>query len=289
MKILILIDRLNWAYHSIANGLMKYNPYDDVELETMHIKHNVEAIKARYKKYDRYLVMGWQNYTDVAFIPKHKTMVGIHGHHAWDNRKTTPDNDVEPPDELVMLLNKFKAVNAVSQRLAVLFGSAGVKKVAFTPNGVDTEVFKPGPGRNGRPFTVGCACTHKHDWRKGVNEFITPACKEAGVELKVAWQDRKPEEMPKFYHEIDSYVCASSSEGMSISVLEAIASGLPIITTNVGDNWNHGGVYYVDRNVDHITMTLRQLDGLQSVLAIGDPKQFSWKTRARAWIDFLIS
>ena len=35
---------------------------------------------------------------------------------------------------------------------------------------------------------------------------------------------------------MDLYVCCSSSEGMSNALLEAMASGLPAVVTDVGDN-----------------------------------------------------
>ena len=40
--------------------------------------------------------------------------------------------------------------------------------------------------------------------------------------------------MPKFYNKLDIY-CASSSEGFSLSVLEASATGIPVISTKVED------------------------------------------------------
>jgi glycosyltransferase involved in cell wall biosynthesis len=43
-------------------------------------------------------------------------------------------------------------------------------------------------------------------------------------------------EPERYYRAIDVYVCASEVEGMSNSVLEAMASGIPVIATNVGGN-----------------------------------------------------
>ena len=104
MKLLVLIDRYNWAYHSITKGLLKYG---GVPFDTMPIKGNAKAIKKAHKKYDRFLVMGWQNYEYVKFLPKSETLVGIHGHHAWDKRMTTPEKDVEPPTKLMKFLDKI--------------------------------------------------------------------------------------------------------------------------------------------------------------------------------------
>ena len=40
--------------------------------------------------------------------------------------------------------------------------------------------------------------------------------------------------MPDYYQQIDCYVCASLHEGTPNPVLEAMASGLPVISTDVG-------------------------------------------------------
>ena len=44
------------------------------------------------------------------------------------------------------------------------------------------------------------------------------------------------EDVPALLGCMDAYVCGSASEGMSNALLEAMAAGLPIIATNVGDN-----------------------------------------------------
>lgn len=44
------------------------------------------------------------------------------------------------------------------------------------------------------------------------------------------------EDVPALLKAMDVYVCSSDSEGMSNALLEAMAAGLPIIATDVGDN-----------------------------------------------------
>jgi glycosyltransferase involved in cell wall biosynthesis len=43
-----------------------------------------------------------------------------------------------------------------------------------------------------------------------------------------------PEEMPRYYHEADVYVQTPSIDNMPLSVIEAFASGLPVVSTAVG-------------------------------------------------------
>ena len=44
------------------------------------------------------------------------------------------------------------------------------------------------------------------------------------------------EDVPAMLAGMDAYVCSSESEGMNNALLEAMAAGLPIIATDVGDN-----------------------------------------------------
>ena len=44
------------------------------------------------------------------------------------------------------------------------------------------------------------------------------------------------EDIPEILLSMDGYICASYTEGFSNAILEAMASGLPIIATNVGGN-----------------------------------------------------
>lgn len=276
MKILVLIDRKNWAYHSIAKGLKKYGT---VDFDVLPIKGGKDKIKKVYKKYDRFLVMGWQCFGEVDFLPKRDTLVGIHGHHAWDGGKTTPEKDVEPPRQLMDFLQSFAGVNAVSERLCKLFPFA-----KYTPNGVDTELFKPPAEYRGISDVVGTTYTSKHDWRKGVTEFIAPACKLVGMKLKAAKANVSLEKMPTYYNSINTYVNASSSEGMSLGILEAISCECPVIST-----WPcEQHVHRVERTVEAIADAL-----INARLVVWDnatiEKLWSWKVRAKAWSDFLVS
>ena len=77
---------------------------------------------------------------------------------------------------------------------------------------------------------------------KGLEGVIKPAVSELknegyNVELKVADSTIKvmtQEEMPDFYNSIDLYICASKSEGTPLTILESMAMGIPIISTDVG-------------------------------------------------------
>lgn len=301
MKILILVDKPNWAYHSIAKSLCKHNADESCFLNVISIKNGVDKIKREYKKYDLFYVMGFQTYKKIEFLPKNKTMVGIHSCHSWDNKKTTPTNIVKPDKTTVAFLNTFLRVNAVSKYLYDLFNEAGVERLYYTPNGVDSKLFVPHDNlREG--FTVGYSGTKTHDWRKGISEFIIPAAEKAGVKVNLAMRvkgDTIPlEEMPAFYNTLDAYICASASEGFSLSVLEAASCGVPIISTRVTGctelvvDCENG--LFVDRDVDDIVEKINMLKNDQYARWMGAnmrmhiEKYHCWSKKIDNWINFFL-
>ena len=302
MRVLLLTDKKRWAFDSIAQSLVKYNPRKDVDLSILHIKSDLATIRKKHAKYDRVLVMGWQNYDVVKFLEPSRTFIGLHSHHSWDDRKTTPETDVNPPASLIENLSRFAKVNAVSKRLYDLFKRNGLSNIWYTPNGVDSQMFVPDSHDPQNPFRIGYSGSKAHDWRKGVSEFIIPSAKAAGVETSLAMlstDDYVPlDEMPKFYRSIDCYLCASSSEGFSLSVLEAASCGKPIITTKVGgtDELMQDGVngFIVPRNVEAMAEKIRSLKDdpqLYRSMSISMRKHvvdhWCWSKRAVDWINFL--
>lgn len=59
--------------------------------------------------------------------------------------------------------------------------------------------------------------------------------RRVGIGGRVRFTGRR-DDIPDLLACMDAYVCSSVSEGMSNAVLEAMAAGLPIIATDVGDN-----------------------------------------------------
>lgn len=75
--------------------------------------------------------------------------------------------------------------------------------------------------------------------QKGIASVIRPACAVAGVPLVEAEYGASrldPDAMPDFYRKASVYLCASLYEGASNSVMEAMASGLAVIATDVGNH-----------------------------------------------------
>jgi glycosyltransferase involved in cell wall biosynthesis len=168
------------------------------------------------------------------------------------------------------------------------------------------DIFKPENENfnSGDSFTVGYSGSEKHDWRKGITEYIVPACKKAGVQLKlvmpVEGQYVPLTEMPGFYNSIDAYLCASTSEGFSLSVLEAASCGRPVISTRVGGSEelikDGENGFLVDRTIEAMVEKLVLLKNNKDMtIEMGRRgreiamESYSWEIRAEDWYNFILS
>lgn len=59
--------------------------------------------------------------------------------------------------------------------------------------------------------------------------------RDEGIADRVRFAGRR-DDVPALLAGLDAYVCNSASEGMNNALLEAMAAGLPVIATDVGDN-----------------------------------------------------
>lgn len=151
-----------------------------------------------------------------------------------------------------LALHRAHAVTAVSQFVADLIandlGYEGAVRVI--PNGIDTEKFVPRRSRAERP-TIRVLFSGNLSRRKGAHLLPEIAQRlPAGVEVWCATGLRggmraftrdnlkllgrvPPDAMPILYQEVDLLLLPTAREGLSLAVAEAMASGLPIVASNV--------------------------------------------------------
>lgn len=144
------------------------------------------------------------------------------------------------------------------QALRPLAGS----RVVYVANGVDTTRFHPAPSRTAGPPVVLFAGTLTP--RKGVLDLIEASQnlrgegvdhvlrlaggtsddgREAELEVRTAAEEAgaellgplPPDRMPDVYAAADVFCLPSWWEAMPLTVLEAMAAGLPVVATTVGD------------------------------------------------------
>jgi len=319
-KVLIVIDKHGWSYDTIARGLVKHNPNADLVFDIVGGNEESEFIERHHGQYDLVFAIGWtlvmskkhkHHYRDLMpFLDRDKLITGIHSHRSWDDYLSLPDADRDPPGELVQRLSKLKGINIISRRLFRIFSEAGLSNIVLTENGVDATLFTPArPVNTDRrtPLVIGFSGSTeiaKHDRLKGFSEFILPLCGIPNVEVKVLGgkgeHQVKREDMPSLYNQIDLYICASTSEGFSQSVLEAAACGRGVISTRVGGcedliTEHHNG-YFIRRDREQISSLVRRLESdRQLVRSLGEnnravvEERSAWDVRVREWLRFIES
>jgi sugar transferase (PEP-CTERM/EpsH1 system associated) len=202
--------------------------------------------------------------------------VRVHGEHGWDSndpdgrsRKCRLIRRVYRP-----FVHRHIALSKHLRDYLVDAIGVPNERVAQIYNGVDTQRFRPHDGV--REPLAGAPFGDEHLWRVGTvgrlhaikdqlllaRAFIRalqlqPAARErlrlviAGdgpmrgqvqqclADAKVddlAWLAGEREDVPQLLRSLDAFVLPSRAEGISNTILEAMATGLPIVATDVGGN-----------------------------------------------------
>ena len=220
-----------------------------------------------------------------------KYVTGIRSHISWD---------FLDPEELGHYLDlHYQQTHVVSERLYAAL-APHVANLHVVTHGVDGQRFQP-VSRSGTPgqLRLGWAGNRRSP-AKGFEEFIAPLGELPGIEIvHCGFVDgnRAVDAMPAFYADLDAYVCASSSEGSNNSILEAAATSLPIITTDVGtvgEFLQHDvSALIVDRSAEAFAAAVRRLRDdvplrhrLGNAAATVVHAEWTWAVRAAAYQTF---
>lgn len=168
-------------------------------------------------------------------------------------------------------------------------------------NGVDTELFHPAEGFPAA-FTACWVGNSGSVGNKGF-DLIQDACKATGTELLVldreANRDRgslysQAEIRDRIYHKATVYLCASELEGTPNPALEALACGLPVISTRVGNmpELIRDGVngFLVERSAAALADALVKLKGMDPATLRRNARRsvedgWSWQDRTKRYED----
>ena len=188
----------------------------------------------------------------------------------------------------------------VTKDKAVAYGMNSNNTVVF-PWGVDLEHFQPSnlqPGTNKQTFTL--FCNRSWETRYGVDvlakAFVNVAQQKdnvdlillgggsQGAKLRQIFQsggvlDRvtfggqvSQPDLPRWYHMADLYISPSHVDGSSVSLMEALACGLPCLVSDIPANkeWvveDENGWLFRDGDVDHLAEKI--LNAIEKREALG--------------------
>jgi glycosyltransferase involved in cell wall biosynthesis len=239
-KILLMPDMPGWAYDNRADKIREYlsgeydfskTYYDGAAL----LPERERAGFLKWEKYDCVFPFFWRHLQWLGTYPDmDKAMTGVFSFKSWEAER----------DEFVKEINRYRALVVNSYDLFLEIRKRH-PNVFYTPNGVDENIFCPRKQARGsqEDFVVGWAGNpdYSHSGsvdHKGYHTIFLPAVQAMdGVELKTALRGEGQiphDEMPGFYQELDAYVSVSASESSPNPILEALATGIPVITTAKG-------------------------------------------------------
>ena len=229
-KILLVIDSFGWAFDYGARGIQKYGKhnytikrYCDVTVEDIQDIDVLFVYSATLWNIMRRNVLLMKAVTTKNL----RVCVGQRAGPNWGNPVPLYDK----------LINAIGCISTESYNYTVkreLESKTG-RKVYLTLSGVDESIFKPAP-QNHADFIVG--------WAGNPNAVIKrfPLIFKLGfnIQAKTDWgsqyfiQARSQQPMADWYNTVDVYINISTTEGISQTILEAMASGLPVVATAVG-------------------------------------------------------
>lgn len=305
--IALVVDRPNWALDHIADQVIKnlesrYNfkkiylsQFDNLvdilllssECQLIHFlwRPLVSTYFVDYTQ-NKISALGMISDDFMELYVKNKIIsIGIYDHLLLEGKnRIITDNLFSSNDSIVdcYTVSTKKIKNIYDKDTAIQ-----KKPAAIIPDGVDLTVFKPANlerFKNCQNRTIKIGWVGNSRWEvsdlKGISTIIRPAVKILkkqgyNIELVTSDQQNRPipfEEMPKYYSTIDIYVCASLYEGTPNPVLEAMACGVPVISTDVGLVPELFGVQQTDfileeRSVQCLVSALKRL--------LDDPEQLN--------------
>ncbi|MDH4201331.1 MAG: glycosyltransferase [Phycisphaerae bacterium] len=290
-NVLFVVDVPNWAHDFKTDNLMRSLKQTHHCTKKFSGTVTADDIKAA----DLVVIYYWRQFLDPnmkALIPllqqqRHKVMMGLCSHCEMEGQwRQTGMQVIEQIAGAVFVNSKL-----LFEELATDFKVP----VFYTPNGVDTTFFTPQKRLDSESLVVGWAGSIKNNGNiRGYHDYIVPAVQRlSGVELRVAAREdkwRTPEQMRKFYQQLDVYICASQTEGTPNPCLEAAACAVPILTTSVGNmpELIIPGVngYFIERDVDDIADMLDLLKNRRDILAqmrtgiLRSIQAWDWKHKA---------
>jgi len=287
IRVLLIVDSLYWVIGNFAKQIQKENPGTEASI------YSKFAIKKAVKRFGHFPnsfdVIHFLTFKPKRFFVGHLPTVTTF-HHKNSKTKISP-------------LHEMDGVMTVSQQWLHYLTKQGIPEnyIRLVPFGVNTNEFYPAKYEEGlkirkqlhipkETFLIGFAgkCSSDREGRKGldcftksVTELRTQVEKLSILLIGPGWQNlartfKKQEisctylpyyfdhaQIAKFYRALDVFWVTSRIEGGPVTLLEAMASGIPCISTPVGaaldliDHGKNGFIVSFDSSELFVNLSLK--------------------------------
>lgn len=266
-KIALIIDTENWAFANIANQLVaNLSSFYDFTIIPTEVVENISQVLMMTQEYD-ITHFFWReslrliydshyiNYNlGLGYSPEQYADTYLKNRvissSVYDHLFLSDDEIAKRYDFYNSLITAY---TVSSSKLWDIYSqiSSYPKPTTLAEDGVDLAKFYPKNLErfidvNDRTLVIGWAgnskwAAEKEDF-KGYNTLLKPAVEilqQEGMKIELCIADRQlgfipHDDMVEYYNKIDLYVCPSKIEGTPNPVLESMACGVPVISTDVG-------------------------------------------------------
>jgi glycosyltransferase involved in cell wall biosynthesis len=289
-KILLLPDVPNWAFDEISKAIVNWlSPKYAFTKLFMLDRPDISP-----DDFDLILAFGAPIMYDKKFREhSHKVIKGVYSL-KWRLQKKWKLFNYTPELFYKESLQCCTAIAAGSKEILNTFYP--YIKSYYATNGIDTKFFVPKDENKDFGFTAGWSGNPDSSGDKGFYDYVVPACKKAGVPLKVM-KNLTREQMVDFYNSVHIMLCASAkTEAGPAMNIESGACGTSIITTNIGrvpeliTHMKNGII--VEREIDKFVEALLFLKGNRGFcLELGRnlrkvvESEWDWEVRSKLFDD----
>lgn len=259
-KILFISDVKGWAWW-LKSEFIKYYLSDEFDIDIISVVDDKKS-KIDSSKYDLYLTFGWSyvHFLVKSGVPYHRRITGVTAHRPFNTLKKELNKTKYIHANSLMLSNEVKSINP---------------NVFYVPNGVDASLFYPIQNKEENFLSrdyINIGHVGKKAKLKCQDTIIEPCVKKLSkygfkyISHYNDYRNRIPHtEMPKLYNNMDIFIVASKEDGTPNGALEAMASGIPVISNKIGNmpeiiiNGYNG--YLVDKlDIDSYIDLIKNLD-----------------------------